>query len=293
MAARTLPFCIGILSLLRELQYSVSQMSQEPLAAAQLPIFRALRAEWQEVLLEEIGILDEISDAQAAVTKADSRIDGFAGRVCRRVDDHTTGATRKQIRTALLKGKPLNRFTRAVLGGQLAAMSDWGLTLTKCGVPALAELAPEAEELVAAGRAAEELLAKAQKKNRDFRDIGRRKQFIDRVNAARKEAQGALAKLPHEHPMLPPGFADTFFYGSGEAPRDEEETIDEVKTSVEELEAQLAERRAWLKRLEDEAAAEAQAAAERRAHAQAAEELEAQAEELLRQAAALKAKVKK
>jgi hypothetical protein len=38
-----------------------------------------------------------------------------------------------------------------------------------------------------------------------------------------------------------------------EAPRDQEETIDEVKTSIEELKAQLDARAALLKKLEDEA----------------------------------------
>ena len=70
----------------------------------------------------------------------------------------------------------------------------------------------------------------AQKKNRDFRDVGRRKQFIDKVNAKRQEASGALARLPFERPDLPADFVDGFFLS--EAPRDEEPTIDEVKANL-------------------------------------------------------------
>ena len=107
----------------------------------------------------------------------------------------------------------------------------------------------------------------------------------------RKETHGALAKLPFQNPALPQGFAETFFYS--EAPRAEEETIDEVKTSVEELTAQLAERAALLKKLEDEAAIEAQEAKDQQAHELAVEELKTQAQELLKKAAALKSKLKK
>ena len=201
------------------------------------------------------------------------------------------GRRASRIRAALLKDKPLGRFRRPVLGGQLLAMADWSETLTKCGVPALAALAPQASQLVDAGRAAEALRNAAQKKNRDFRDVGVRKQLIDKVNAARKETHGALAKLPFENPALPQGFAETFFYS--DPPRAEEETIDEVKTSIEELTAELAERSALLKKLEEEAAIEAQEAKDRQAHELAVEELEAQAQELLKKAADLKAKRKK
>ncbi|MEO5725456.1 MAG: hypothetical protein ABI134_24700 [Byssovorax sp.] len=170
-------------------------------------------------------------------------------------------------------------------------MADWSDTLTQCGVPALIALAPQASTLVAAGQGAEAQRNAAQKKNRDFRDIGMRKQFIDKVNAVRKETHGALAKLPFQNPALPQGFAETFFYS--EPPRAEEETIDEVKTSVDELTAQLAERTELLKKLEDEAEIEAQAAKDHEAHELAVEDLETQAQELLKKAAALKSKLKK
>lgn len=290
MAARALAYRIGILTLRGELAYTLSRMVEEPLAAAYVLTFQALREEWKSVLLEEIDILDALSKTQAAVDKADDGLDSFAGRVSRAVDDETDGNTRKQLRAALFKNKALAKFRRPVLGGQLASMSDWSETLAKCGVPALAAMAAEAESLVAAGKYAEELRKKAQSRNRDFRDIGARKQFIDKVNAARKEAYGGLAKLPYQNPTLPQNFGDGFF--STEAPREEEETIDEVKTSIEELTAELEGRKALLQKLEEEAAAEARAAEERLAQVQAAEELEAQAKALLEKAAALKAKAK-
>lgn len=289
MPARVIPYRVGLLSLMREIQYTLSQLSHAPLAASHVPTFQALREECQQVLLEEIAILDVLSNAQALAAKADSGIDAFAGRVSGMVDEHTSGPTRKQLRTALFKNKSLGRFRRPVLAGQLDAMADWVDTLSRCGVPALVALAPEAAPLIEAGKSAQQTRAAAQKRNRDFRDVGTRKQFIDKVNAARKELYGGLAKLPFQNPALPSGFADDFFYA--EPPRDEEETIDQVKASIEDLEAQLVERKALLAELEAQAAAEAQAEQERLAQAQAAEELEAQAQALLAQAAALRKRV--
>jgi DNA repair exonuclease SbcCD ATPase subunit len=291
MGVRVLAYSIGLFGLLREIQYTLSQMSHEALAAPHVPAFQALRDGWQQVLNEEIAILDELSGAQAAINKADKGLDILAGRVSRIVNDNTDGSTRKQLRTALFKNKPLSRFRRPVLSGQLRGMSEWSETLAKCGVPELVALAPEVAPLVDAGQKAEQQRDKAQKKNRDFRDVGARKQFIDKVNAARKEAHGLLGKLPFQSSALPQDFADNFFYS--EALRDEEETIDEVKTSIEELSEELEARRTLLKKLEEEAAMQAQAEQERQAAEQAAGDLEARAQELLKQAAAMKAKLKK
>jgi len=289
MGIRVLAYRVGLFILLREIQYSQSQMRQEPLAAPYVPNYQALRAGWQEVLLEEIDILDAISQAQAAVDKADKAIDAFCGRVSRSVDEHTDGNTRKQIRLALFKNKTLAKFRRPVLAGQLLAFAEWSVTLVKCGVPELMAMAPEAEQLTVVGKGAEALRAAAKKRNRDFRDVGTRKQFIDKVNATRKETHGLLAKMPFENPALPQDFARTFFYS--DSPRNEDETMDEVRTAIEELEAQLVERAAQLKTLEDEARADAETETKRAALQKKRLDLRAQARELLKEADELDTKL--
>ena len=291
MGLRSIGYGVGFFIVLREILYTLSQMSHEPLAAAYVPAYQALREEWKLVLLEEISILDQLAQAQAAVDKVDNLLDSFSGRVSNAVNESTDGKTRKQIRAALFKGKSLGKFRRPVLNSQLRAMADWSETLAKCGVPALIAMAQEAAELTTAGKGVEALRNTAQKKNRDFRDVGMRKQFIDKVNATRTESHGLLGKLPFQNPALPQDFAQTFFYS--DPPRENEETIDEVKTSIEALEAQLATRRALLTKLEEEAANEAQAAQDEAADEQEADDLEAQGQALLKRAAEIKAKKKK
>jgi hypothetical protein len=66
-----------------------------------------------------------------------------------------------------------------------------------------------------------------------------------------------------------------------------------VKTSIEALQAQLVERNAQLKKLEEDAANEAKAAQDQEAEDQTVEDLEAQGQALLKKAAALTASRKK
>ncbi|MFS8069660.1 MAG: hypothetical protein ACMG6S_25120, partial [Byssovorax sp.] len=98
MGIRILAYRISLFTLLRELQFSLAQMTHEPLAAAHVPTYQALRDEWKLVLLEEIAILDDMSQGQAAVVKADTGLDAFTVRAVHTVDEHTDGKTRKQIR---------------------------------------------------------------------------------------------------------------------------------------------------------------------------------------------------
>lgn len=266
-------------------------MGQEPLAAPFLPGFQSLRGECDTVSAQEITIADEQAGAQAACDSIDQKIDAFVLRVSNAVNEHTDGPTRKQLRAALFKNKSLSRFRRPVLGGQLTSMLDWSEILANCGVPALALLAPEADTLVKAGQDASALRDGVAQKNRNFREVGARKQLIDKTNAMRSEAHGGLKKLSFENPNLSTGFADSFFYS--EPPREEEETIDEVKASIEALEAELGERKALLGKLEEEAAQAAKEAEEKKALEAAAGDLEAQAQALLAKAAAMKAKLPK
>lgn len=291
MNIRTLPYSLGLFSILREILYTFARLNEDPLAAPFVPTFQTLRNDWKNVLDEELDIIDAMALADAIVDKADTKIDVFATKVSRITDDVTTGATRKRIRQSLFKGKPLSKFKRPVLGQQLVAMSDWNTTLAESGVPQLVELGAEHAPLIQMGELADEKRKTAQKKNRDFRDVGKRKQFVDKLNAARQEAAGALAKLPFEHPGLPSGYAEGFFLR--DMAQDEEPTIDEVKSSIEDLEGKLLGQKALLEKLEKEAEAEKQAEAARQAQAEEADQLEAQAKALLEQAAELKRRASK
>jgi hypothetical protein len=274
MAIRTLHYTVGLVSLIREIRYTISRMKAEPLASGYLPKFVALRDEAKALLLQEIDILEEMSDGQASVDHADEDLDFFAGRVWRTVDDSTSGNTRKQLKTSLFKGLSLSRFRRPRLGAELVAQTGWESALKNSQVPQLVALAPEAGPLVQAGLDAASARTMASQKNREFRDLGGRKQFIDKVNATRNDAHGGLSKAAFENPTLSNDFGDSFF--AGEPPKDAEETLDDVKADIVALENQLKERQTTLAAMEADAANAAKLDENRKAKAQTLSGLEEQ-----------------
>lgn len=289
---RTIPYTIGILGLLREIWYTVVQMREEPLAAAELPTFEALYVEAKSTLLPaELTIIENIEVGHVKVDRADGNLDRFAGRVSRVVDDVPDPKTRKQLRTNLFKGLPLSKFRRPVLAGQLLAQSAWGPALFKSNIPALVALAPEADPLVKTGETASKVRTDAQQANRQFRDVGARKQFIDKLNGARQGANGALTKAAHGDPTLPNDYAERFW--RSEPAAEDEETIDDVRADIVALKERVAEREKDLAKMESEAAAAAQIEAERQAKEQSLAELQAQRDELEKRIATLQGELGK
>ena len=190
--------------------------------------------------------------------------------------------------------KPANLFLAEIGGNRTLKVLDFGIAKVLSTVSSITQALSETGASVKAFTpqyGAPEQFHRRFGATGPWTDVGTRKQFIDKVNATRKETHGSLARMPFENPALPQDFAEGFFYR--DPPRAEEETIDEVKTSIEELSAELAERNALLAKLEEAAAVEAKAEADQKAEAQEIDALEAQAEKLLKQVAAKRAKSKK
>src|SRR5262245_27641022 len=154
MTARTLSHRISLNSLLGEIRYTLSLLSAEPQAAAHVPIFKALSDEVRTVLLQELGILEALSDAQAAVDKSDQGIDRFAGRVYHIVEDMTGGNPNHPLKQNLFQGKSLSKYRRPVLRAQLTSMSQWDGTLEASENATLVSMVPELTTLIEAAKKA-------------------------------------------------------------------------------------------------------------------------------------------
>lgn len=248
--------------------------------------FDDLLAKWTVINEAELDHADKVDDAVINVTAVDGELNAFV--------QHTSSAAilsgngrDSAFYQHLFKGKPVNLFVKPVLNEQLESMKAWVVPLQKSEHPALTALGAELPALLEKADKAAETRVQAEQAEKEFREVGDRKTFIDEVNAARKETYGVLATLPHKHPGLPSRFADQFF--KRYRPRREAPDLESVEASIEKLKKELA---AQEKLREELLAAEAQekALAEEQAKLAAKEKLAAiqrEIEQKQKEAAAL------
>jgi hypothetical protein len=291
MAARILKPRTSLVALLGELRYTLSRFQANPLTAAFVPTFQALRDAWTPVSAQEIGFQEAASDAQALVDEADDGVDDFSSRVSKVILTITKDDREDPLYLHFFGSKSLSAFRKPVLGAQLDTMRNvWLDALTTSPHPELQTLAPELTKLIAAADEAIGARDDARALNRKFHDIGERRQLFDQVNAERKAAHGAIAKLALTTSGLPSDFADHFFRVDSAAP---EPTIDDVTQNIADLEAELAAEKIKLAALHKAADDAAKALAEKQADEAALDALEKQAAELQKQQADLKKKLGK
>ena len=158
-------------------------------------------------------------------------------------------------------------------------------------LPALVALGAEVETTCALADAALATRASLEAENVFFRETGSRKKLFDKVNAARKQTHGELAKMPHEKLGLPSTFANLFFRHLSSGDDDEEMTAEMIDEDIAALEEQIADKKALREALLAELAKKAQAQAAKAAEQAAVAELEKAAVEAARKLAEAKAKL--
>jgi multidrug efflux pump subunit AcrA (membrane-fusion protein) len=97
----------------------------------------------------------------------------------------------------------------------------------------------ELPDLIERASKAEKKREDTTRERTDFREVGDRKKFIDRVNSARKEAYGILSTLPHKHTGLPSNFADQFFKRD-RSKVEEDVTLEALEQEIAEMQSELA-----------------------------------------------------
>src|SRR5262249_20112924 len=135
--------------------------------------------------------------------------------------------------------KALSIFTRPKLGPQLEAQRSWVDDLSKSPYPALKAMTSELVDLIDAADSALSARADAAAQNRSFRDVGARRQLFDKVNAARKSADGDLAKLAIETAGLSSDYPTRFFRATPVEDAVADPTIESVTQDIKDLEAKL------------------------------------------------------
>ena len=291
MSARTLRTRSATLTLLPHATFTLSRLKTDPFGAPHIALFEGIKSEGRQVLLQELDLTDAKIEAQARVVAIDVRLDEYANRFSKQILTITNNNRRADLYTHYFP-RPPNELTRPTLNDQLVEMSKWPVSLAKTPHAALAAMLPELEALLAEAKAAMDARDDVQQENREFRDVGAKRQWVDRHNAARKETHGALAKLPHNHEHLPSDYANRFFL-SDSADKDEADA-----DTLEGLEAQVAALREALVQMEERvterravevAALERKLAEQRKAQEAKLAELDKKAAEIAAERAALEA----
>lgn len=283
----------SLAGILARLVYSLSRFRANPATAAQSSALQPYRARWDVINAEEITIQEEISYAQALVDEADDGVDDFCGRFSKAILVITKDDTAHALYTFYFGGKTLSEFCAPKLNLQIKAMKNWVEPLQKSPHPTLLAMAPELVTLLAQADTAMDAKEKARRHNREFRDVGARRQFVDELNGARAAAYGELDKMRFVVPGLTANFADRFFPVESEPDDAEEDTVASVKARIASQEKALAEDRTLLQTLEAQAAQAAQEAEQRRQDEAALAAVQQQREELRQQEEALLEKLRK
>jgi hypothetical protein len=291
MAVRNLRHLSSLLTLRGEIVYTLDQVKAHPLTQTYTPLFEGLRDEWSVVFAEELALRDGLSAANARIFSIDTALNALAGRVAKALLVLTADDKTHPLYVAFFKKKTLSDFKRPILGTQLEASKSWIPELKKSDDPALVALGAEVETTCALADAALATRASLEAENVFFRETGNRKKLFDKVNAARKQTHGELARMPHEKLGLPSTFANLFFRHLSSGDDDEEMTTEMIDEDIAALEEQIADKKALREALLAELAKKAQAQAAKAAEQAVVAELEKAAVEAARKLAEAKAKL--
>lgn len=289
MSPHKIPPKTALLTMRPHIRFTFRKVEAHTLTQSLVPIYTALQEEWSVIQAAEFELLDRVEDAQNDVDEGNRALTFFAKRVSKETLLANGDNREDVLYTHLFHGKALHVFTRPVLNGKLEAIRAWGPTLEGSGHASLAALAKELPALIEMCDKAADVKKDALAKLSDFRRVGVRKKYFDKVNAARKESHGFLATLPFKHPGLPANFADLFFRRDRIAAEEEEPTIDSVEETITGLHGELAEQEELLVMLKDAAKKAAEEAEAKKAKKAELEAIEKDMAEKQKKADALRA----
>lgn len=278
MEARILSFKIALLTLLVEIRYTLSRLKADPLTAALVAPFAALRIEWNDVLATEIDLHEQLADAQAAIDVVDHKLDMFATRFSKALLTLVGDDRKHPLYVLFFSGKSISVFVRPKLGVEFAAIKEWVGKIQQTSHPALLGMLPEVIALVDEATLAIKVRDDVKTSIRTFRDAGARRQHFDKVNGARKLAAGALSKMALETIDLTNDFPHRFFRAEPAVAPDleEEPTIESLTEEIQTLTQELATKNAQLAELNKAAAAQKKADEARAADEKALADLDKQ-----------------
>jgi hypothetical protein len=224
--------------------YTVARLLANPLTASYAEAFERLLELWAEVNAEELRMRAAIVRAQALVSAADDDLDALTKTILGAVLI-SYGNDRKHPEYLRYAGKKnMTQINRPVLGPQLEQVRPWPAAMRASGKEILVKLADELDAIIVRSDEAVAALTTAEQNNRDFRLVGRRRTFIDEVNAERTKTWGELSEKVHKerHLNLPNNFADQPFRPMRRKTKSLDDQIADTTKKLETLKAKKAEK---------------------------------------------------
>jgi hypothetical protein len=282
MPVRYFPLQSSLDFLQEELTYTYAKVLAHPATQAIAPGAKSLLDEWQDLRMQEVSLRTKKMRAVADEEIADEALNDLVDVVVHHLGGLDPGQ-RAPLAHLLLHGAPPSIFKRPVLGRQLEQMRAWPGILQGESMPApLRALAPQVEACVAAADTVAGAKESATQDLRQFRLVGKRCQFVEKINRWRQETCGELDKLAARDASLPRNFSGRFFMNSSqtEATLSREAELEQLAGRIEETRGLLGtlearQQELWAEKTKQEAAQE-----EARALQEELDEAERKASEL-------------
>lgn len=291
MPLRTMTTDEPPLQLREETAFSLVRCETHALATTYVPVFVGLLDDWQVVFAKFLTAQDRIARAEAKRDASDVLLDRLVDDVAAAILAANGNNRDSDEFRVYFRSKPPHEVKQPILGDELEWVRGWIAPLL--AKPAYANLGARAETLCKMADDAVAEVANATQAYRVFRLTGDYKEFVDKLNLARKDVYGALGKLPHSDPGqgLPSDFANDFF--KHETRRNKKVTIEMLRGRIENLKEELETQMTVLAAMEAKAQANAAAQAAQKALEEELEQAKQAQAELAKKTAALEAKLKK
>jgi hypothetical protein len=290
MSARFVPATATFQELFEEINFSLAALNAHPHGVLHRQPFQDQLTEWKALQVQYYGLLVQSLSARASIIYCDGVLDAIVDGVdaaARKINPDRQSA----LYQLFFSRQTPSVLKKPILGKQLETLRGWIPILTGSNIPAaLVEYGPRLVDAIAAADAAVAAEVAAEKALLQFESIGPKKLFIDALNKLRIKVFAALdnVQLENSEENLPRNFARGFFlqtHGSYSTPTLEEE-LEEAALRLEEAKRKVAFWEARYAELSTQKAAQDREEEEDRAK-------RAQLEELERQAAQLRAELKK
>ena len=260
---------IPLINVLVEIRYTLSSLLTDPTTASLAPAFQSLRSEWKSVADQEVELLESLASAEANLAVAVAGLSDFSDRIAKAVLQITKGERGHPLYIGFFGSGGSNdlRGLETNPDREPESTQPWIASLQSAPYPALKAMAPELAQRHAQAALALKALRNAEEKHRYFTQLGARTQFLDKLNIARADVFSVVSRHAPSSAGVPGDYANRFFRDAATDRRSsappvtrEPTTLDEVRARVSALkaeaattEAELVQRTAQLKRLEDEA----------------------------------------